>query len=214
MMRRAVTIILSLIFALHISAQSNTGKQLLDIYNEAKHCYLIDDYRQLKECVGKYENLFNLNSYTLGDSAEVYHALLYHMSGAYYYGFSENATCALYSEFYYRQSLEICKKRNIESNAIVLHEELAQLYYKIKSYAKAKEQLDSVLNYYDKQLNDLRITSYANKYYRTISQLAICNARLGHFNTALAQIDEAINDYYEQHSDSGYFESLRKKGKE
>lgn len=212
-MRRAVTIILSLIFALHISAQSNTGKQLRDIYNEAKHCYLIDDYRQLKECVGKYENLFNLNSYTLGDSAEVYHALLYHMSGAYYYGFSENATCALYSEFYYRQSLEICKKRNIDSDIIVLHEELAQLYYKIKLYDKSKEQLDSVLNYYDKQLNDLGITSYANKYYRTISQLAICNARLGHFNTALAQIDETINDYYGQHSDSGYFESLRKKGK-
>ena len=123
-MRRAVTIILSLIFALHISAQSNTGKQLRDIYNEAKHCYLIDDYRQLKECVGKYENLFNLNSYTLGDSAEVYQALLYHMSGAYYYGFSENATCALYSEFYYRQSLEICKKRNIDSDIIVLHEGL------------------------------------------------------------------------------------------
>ena len=213
MKRRCITIIQSFIFALYISAQVCSGTQLEAIYKEAKQCYLKDDYIQLKECISRYEDLFNLSNYTLGDSAEIYRAYLYYIKGAYYYGFSEDVTYAHYSEYNYRKSLDIVNQRNIEFHTLVLHEELAQLYYKIKSYAKAKEQLDSALKYYDKQLNDLGITSYANKYYRTISQLAICNARLGHFNTALAQIEEAIEDYYKKHKDSDYFEALRKKGK-
>ncbi len=213
MKRRCITIIQSFIFALYISAQVSTGTQLKAIFEEAKHCYLIDDYRQLKECISKYENLFNVNYYTLGDSVDVYRALYYYMSGAYYYGFSEDATYAHYSEYNYRKSLDIVNKRNIESNAIVLHEELAQLYYKIKSYAKAKEQLDSVFSYYDKRINDLGIMSDTPKYYQIVSQLAICNARLGYFNLALTQIEEAIEDYYKKHKDADYFEALRKKGK-
>ena len=61
-MRKGISIILGFMFALHISAQISIGKQLEVIFNEAKHCYLIDDYKQLKECISRYEDLFNLNN--------------------------------------------------------------------------------------------------------------------------------------------------------
>ena len=50
-------------------------------------------------------------------------------------------------------------------------------------------------------------------YYLVKSQQAICNARLGNFELALHQIEEAINDYYKKHKDGSYYEALRKRGK-
>ena len=50
-------------------------------------------------------------------------------------------------------------------------------------------------------------------YYKTISQLAMCNGRLGNFDLALEQIDEAIDDYYKKQKDADYYEALRKRGK-
>ena len=41
----------------------------------------------------------------------------------------------------------------------------------------------------------------------------MCNSRLGNFELALSQIDEAINDYYKKLKDANYYETLRKRGK-
>lgn len=212
-MRRSVTIILSLLLALPLFAQSNGKQQLKKIFNEAEQCYLMDDYQQLESYLKTYVDVFTANMYSLGDSIDVYSAYYYKMCGAYYYGFAEDDSCASLSELFYLKSLDVFDQRNSVPNALVLHEELAQLYYKEKAYAQAKIQLDSIFNYYDERLHYLGIDSVKPNYYKTLSQLAICNARLGHFDLALSQIDEAINDYFRRKKDSAYYEALRKRGK-
>ena len=212
-MKRSVSIILSFIVFQGLFAQSNGKQQLLKIFKEAERCYLIDDYQQLKSSLDDYYNIFNANQDDLGDSIDVFSAYYYKMCGAYNYGFAEDELCAYYSEQYYRRSLDIFNLRSNTTNALTLHEELAQLYYKTKAYEKAKIQLDSVFNHYDEQLHDMSITSVKPDYYKTISQLAMCNARLGNFDLALKQIGEAFTDYYKKYKDNGYYETLRKRGK-
>ena len=43
--------------------------------------------------------------------------------------------------------------------------------------------------------------------------MAMCNARLGNFDQALSQIDEAIDEFYKKRKDFNYYEALRKRGK-
>ena len=212
-MRKGLTIILGLFIASQIAAQKDGKQQLINLFNEAEQCYLKDDYQQLDELIGQYAETFKVHQNSLGDSIDVYRAYYAKMCGAFYYGIAEEDSCDYYSEGMYRISLDIFNKRNNVTNAMVLHEELAQLYYKIKAYDKAKVQLDSVYNYYDERLHDMGVTSVKPNYYKTISQLAMCNARQGDFDLALSQIDEAINDYYKKEQNADYFEALRKRGK-
>jgi CHAT domain-containing protein len=198
---------------LQLAARNNCKQQLVNIFTEAEQCYLKDDYQQLESCLKQYADIFKASQEELGDSIDVYRAYYAKMCGAYYYGFAEEDSCDYYSEMMYRISLNTFNQRNNVVNAMVLHEELAQLYYKTKSYYKAKIQLDSVFNYYDERLNDLGIVSVKPNYYRVLSQLAMCNARLGDFDLALSQIDEAFNDYYKKQKDTEYYETLRKRGK-
>jgi hypothetical protein len=198
---------------IQLAAQSNGKQQLVRIFTEAEQCYLKDDYQHLESCLKQYADIFKANQEELGDSIDVYRAYYAKMCGILYYGFAEEDSCGYYSEAMYRISLNTFNKRNNVANVMVLREELAQLYYKIKSYSKAKIQLDSVLNYYDERLHDLGIVSVKPNYYRTLSQLAMCNARLGDFNLALSQIDEALNDFFKKQKDADYYETLRKRGK-
>lgn len=212
-MKRSIVLILGFLLTLQLAAQNNGKQRLVGIFTEAEQCYLKDDYQQLEACLKQYADIFNASQEELGDSIDVYRAYYAKMCGTYYYGFAEEDSCDYYSEMMYRISLNTFNRRNNVVNAMVLHEELAQLYYKTKSYAKAKVQLDSVFNYYDERLNDMGIVSMKPDYYRTLSQLAMCNARLGDFNLALSQIDEALDDYYKKQKDADYYETLRKRGK-
>ena len=212
-MKQLTTIFLSLLLAVPLFAQTDGKQQLIEIFKEAEQCYLMDDYQQLQTCLTNYSDVFTENQSALGDSTDVYLAYYYKMCGAYYYGLAEDDSCAYYAELCYRRSLDVFNSRNNVTNALVLHEELAQLYYKIRAYDQANVQLDSVYNYYDERLHDMGITSVMPNYYKTISQLAMCNGRLGNFDLALEQIDEAIDDYYKKQKDADYFEALRKRGK-
>lgn len=212
-MRKVLLFFLSLLMVLHLPAQSVGKQQLIKIFNEAEQCYLMDDYQQLKSCLDDYSNVFQRNRINLGDSIDVYTAYFYKMCGTFYYGLSGDYSYASDSERYYRMSLDIFSQRNNVPNALTLREELAQLYYKMKDYERAKVQLDSVYNYYDERLHGMGVESIMPNYYKTITQLAMCNARLGFYNLALDQINEAINDYYKRRKNIDYFESLRKRGK-
>lgn len=213
MMKRCIVLILGFIVTLQLVARDNVKQQLVSIFMEAEQCYLKDDYQQLEACLKQYADIFINNHEELGDSLDVYRAYYAKIFGTYYYGLAEVDSCDYYSEMMYRISLNIFNQRHNVVNAMALHEELAQLYYKTKSYNKAKVELDSVFNYYDERLNDLGIASVKPNYYKTLSQLAMCNARLGDFNLALSQIDEALDDYYKKLKDADYYESLRKRGK-
>lgn len=212
-MKQLTTIILSLLLAVPLFAQTDGKQQLIEIFKEAEQCYLMDDYQQLQTCLTNYSDAFKDNQSILDDSTDVYLAYYYKMCGAYYYGLAEDDSCAYYAELCYRRSLDVFNSRNNVTSALVLHEELAQLYYKTRAYEQAKVQLDSVYNYYDERLHDMGITSVMPSYYKTISQLAMCNGRLGNFDLALEQIDEAIDDYYKKQKDADYYEALRKRGK-
>lgn len=212
-MKQLTTIILSLLLGVPLFAQTDGKQQLIEIFKEAEQCYLMDDYQQLQTCLTNYSDVFTENQSELGDSTDVYLAYYYKMCGTYYYGLAEDDSCAYYAELCYRRSLDVFNSRNNVTNALVLHEELAQLFYKTRAYEQAKVQLDSVYNYYDERLHDMGITSVMPNYYKTISQLAMCNGRLGNFDLALEQIDEAIDDYYKKQKDADYYEALRKRGK-
>lgn len=212
-MKQLTTIILSLLLGVPLFAQTDGKQQLIEIFKEAEQCYLMDDYQQLQTCLTNYSDAFKDNQSILDDSTDVYLAYYYKMCGAYYYGLAEDDSCAYYAELCYRRSLDVFNSRNNVTNALVLHEELAQLFYKTRAYEQAKVQLDSVYNYYDERLHDMGITSVMPNYYKTISQLAMCNGRLGNFDLALEQIDEAIDDYYKKQKDADYYEALRKRGK-
>ncbi len=212
-MKRGIVLILGFLLTLQLAAQDKGKQQLARIFTEAEQCYLTDDYQQLEACLEQYIDIFKASQEELGDSADVYLAYYAKMLGAFYYGFAEEDSCDYYSEMMYRISLDAFNQRNNVVNAMVLHEELAQLYYKTKSYDKAKVQLDSAFNYYDERLNDMGIVSMKPNYYRTLSQLAMCNARLGDFNLALSQIDEALDEYYKKQKDAEYYETLRKRAK-
>ncbi len=214
-MKRSILILMSLFLLTSPSlpAQADVRQQLVRLFTEAERCYLLDDYQQLDSCLMQYSDLFTEHQAALGDSVDVYQAYFAKMCGTFYYGLAGGSAYDDYAEQMYRISLNVFNRRQNVTNAMVLHEELAQLYYKTKAYHKAKVQLDSVFRYYDERLNDLGVTSVRPNYYRTLSQLAMCNARLGLFELALAQIDEAIDDYYKKHRDADYYETLRKRGK-
>ena len=205
-MRRGIAVIICFLTFARLSAQDDGKRRLVSIFTEAEQCYLMDDYQQLESCLERYADTFLDCQESLGDSIDVYRAYYDKMCGAFYYGIAEEDSCAYYSEMMYRRSLDTFNNRNNVTNALVLHEELAQLYYKIRAYDQAKVQLDSVFNYYDERLNDMGITSVRPQYYKTLSQLAMCNARLGHFDTALSQIDEAINKAHFHLTSSLYVE--------
>lgn len=212
-MKRSIILVFGFLPALQLLAQNNGKQKLVEVFAKAEQCYLKDDYQQLESCLKQYADIFKTNQEELGDSIDVFRAYYAKMCGTFYYGIAEEDSCDYYSEVMYRISLNTFNKRKNLANAMVLHEELAQLYYKIKSYDKAKVQLDSVFNYYDERLNDLGIVSVKPNYYRTLSQLAMCNARLGDFNLALTQIDEALDNYYKRQKNADYYETLRKRGK-
>lgn len=217
MMKRSLVLILGFLLTLQFAAQNNGKQQLVKIFNDAEQCYLKDDYQQLESCLKQYADIFIANQEELGDSIDVYQAYYYKMCGTYYYGLAEVDTYDYYSELCYRRSLQTFMDRvevktieGMHKNAVTLHSELAQLYYKMKRYDDALGQLDTLEIYYD---NKLEIDDFIKFYYLTKTQQAMCNARLGNFDLALSQIDEAIEDYYKEHKNGDYYEALRKRGK-
>ena len=185
-------IIILLIGILPINASDNPKHRLKAIFEQAERWYLTDDFEQLRNCINEYDSIFNRYKVLFGDTVDVYYAYYYKIRGAYYYGLVDgDGYYFRQSKASYQRSLEIFTKRNNDKNVNTLREELAQLYYKVKKYKDALAQLDTIYAYYDYRLNDLEITSYEPDYYRTLSQMAICNARLGQFEQALQQITEA-----------------------
>lgn len=212
-MKRLLTLLLLPLGFLPNYATENPGQKLKEMFECAERCYLTDDYEQLKTLISKSDSILNKSKLILGDSVDVYSAYYFKMKGDYYYGLTnEEDYYSRVSKAYYQLSLNTFSKRNSDRNVITLREELAQLFYKIKKYDEALAQLDTIFVYYDNHLNDLGVTSYEQDYYKILSQMAICNARLGHFEMAQQQIVEA-QKYFKRKKSEFYFETLRRQGK-
>lgn len=212
-MKKFIPIILGLLLSCQLSAQNDPKQMLDEIYTEAERCYLIDDYQQLVTYINQYYKIASENESELGESSDIYWAYYNKLYGNYFY-----RTAEIYDESFknaekgYKSSLNTFNNRNNVTNAIVLHEELAQLYYKVGEYYKALKHLDTVSTYYNQRLN-MGVESVKPNYYKTLTQLAMCYARMGEFSTALTLIEHALNSYYKKHKDDDYYETLRKKGK-
>ena len=215
-MKKVLTFISCLLFLISANAfatADNEKRQLDKLFNEAEKCYLTDDFEQLKAYIDEYYGLYRQYESLLSDTADVYYAYYCKMRGAYFYGLTkEPGYYSRMSETYYRMSLKTFIHRNSDEKINTLREELAQLYYKTKDYGKALQQLDTIYNFYDYRLKVLEITVYEPGYYRTLSQLAICNARMGHFDQALKQITES-QKYFKKQKSEFYYETLRRQGK-
>lgn len=88
----------------------------------------------------------------------------------------------------------------------ILHQELAQLYYKQGNYSKAYEEMKKAEVYSTQYLDD------DNKILDFISQLALCKARVAMFDEALEDINMVLSHYPDKKS-KDYGEALRKKAK-
>ena len=215
-MRKGLFIFIMSLTAGTALSQGRMEQRLMKLFDEAEQCYLMDDYQQLHHCIQLYHETFKPDECANMDSVDIYRAYYYKMCGSYYYGWAENPEQARISEDYYIKSLNIFKQRvtnwsvyAMHRNEVTLHEELAQLYYKAKNYNKSLAHLDTLFVYLD---NKSDIPSFLPEYYNNMSQRAMCHARLGHFDEAIALIEEA-QAYFKQQKESEYYELQRRKGK-
>ena len=105
--------------------------------------------------------------------------------------FAEDTARACHKDIYYYQ--------------FILHEELAQLYYKQGRYQEAYNEMKAA----EKQTTHLNNN---NERLDFISQLALCKARIGKFMEAIDDINFVIGNYQGKKSEP-YGEALRKKAK-
>ncbi len=94
----------------------------------------------------------------------------------------------------------------------VIHQELAQLYYKQKRYVDAYREMTMAF----KLANKYESPDSIDRYLDIQSQLALCKARVAEtqkdFEDAISDIDVVISNYFETNSEL-YGEALRKKAK-
>lgn len=141
---------------------------------------------------------------------------IYKLRGDYHYinGSNDPKSYSQASRFF-EKALEIYNAHpEIERNhqKTVIHHELAQLYYKQKKYSKALDELYSVCSDYKLMIDNQEISSIDEAHLDILSQRAICLARVGHYEEALASITQVI-DLYNNKKNAGYYEALRKKAK-
>lgn len=203
------------------------GKELLNVlFPEAECYYMLDDYQQLDSTIVNYIKCFRDSRNELGDSLDVYKAYLFKMMGnALYAEVDESDNGMKYAEQaskYYINSLNIFGSRGSDDNAYVLLKELAQLFYKVKAYSYAYEYLGEVKSRYQDRL-DMGIMDDEPDFYNTLSQMALCKAKLASveksdnssrelFKQSIAQIDSAVI-YGQKKKDAMFYNWMRIKGK-
>ena len=93
-----------------------------------------------------------------------------------------------------------------------VHDDLAQLYYKLEKYDKALAHLDTILASPQYQ-NDSRNRESEQNIKTVESQRAICLARLGRYEEALKEIEPVVRYFKAASNKRLYAETLRKKAK-
>ena len=169
---------------------------------------------------------FRASREELGDSLDVYKAYLFKMLGnALYAEVDESSNGMKYAEQaskYYVNSLKVFGSRGSDDNAYVLLKELAQLFYKVKAYSYAYDYLGEVKSRYQDRL-DNGISDEELDFYNTLSQMALCKAKMASveksdnsarelFEQSIAQIDSAVI-YGQKRKDAMFYNWMRVKGK-
>lgn len=182
------------------------AERLRRLHTECEKAYMKNDFYSMKTILE--ESTAILDSldkagYGQEDLHEVY-ALYYKDFGSYYYCISDiDISNSIPAETYYMSALEAYEMYDSDPlKKAAIHSELAQLYYKLGMYTNALQYLEKNLEIYEKGWDDAA--------FRTLSEIALCKARMGMFDDALDDIDFALEGggMY----DRG-LEMIRKKGK-
>lgn len=129
----------------------------------------------------------------------------------YYLRTDEDASAYGTSERYFKTALNFAQDTaharigDIFYYTFILHEELAQLYYKQGRYQQAYDEMQEAWKFSSNLPSDDILLDF-------ISQQAICQARVGQFDQALENI-QIVLDNYEGINTERYGEAMRKKAK-
>lgn len=183
-----VAVLISHIFSCRLFSQETgtTGIAVFrDLHVRCERAYRYNDYVSMKQTLEKRADMIGngvLTGVSKEDSIEV-KGMLFKDWGSYYscmadldgggYGVAIDN---------YMRSLEIFKNDGLSSS--VVRTELAQIHYRRKEYADALQYLEQNFEYYSTQFIDQSIL--------TLSQVALCKARLKLFDDGVRDIERAI----------------------
>ena len=212
-MRLTVIVAAALLFLSGTPCNASSGKihpddaeRLRRIHTECERAYMKNDFYSmgtlLEESTAILDSL-DKAGYGPEDLYEAY-ALYYKDFGSYYYCISDIDTSnSISAEACYLSALTAYEMYDDDPlKKAGIHSELAQLYYKLGLYMSALQYLERNLEIYEKGWDDAA--------FRTLSEIALCKARMGMFDEALDDIDLALDGgrIYDRS-----MEMVRKKGK-
>lgn len=204
-LRLLITVITVLI---HLPVLAGTDEdRLTALHKECEEAYMVNDFTRMKETIAEREILLQednrpaFNLYTYNSHL----ALLYKDLGSLHYCLADiDGTSGNEAVTCYQKSLDIYLNTLKDSHgAAVLRTELAQLHYRYGEYSEALSYLTDNRSHYQQ-------SGQERMELETWSQIALCKARLGRFEEALADIDSTI--WLAGRFDAPV-ERLRKKGK-
>jgi len=157
-----------------------------DLHVKCEKAYGFNDYVSMKQTLDERELLIGrgaLDGLSKEDSVEV-EGMLYKDWGSYWACLADlDGSGFASAEDNYLRSLEIFRKDKLSSS--VIRTELAQIYYREKEYSDALNCLERNFDYYSTQFIDQSIL--------TLSQMALCKARLKDFDGGISDIERAID---------------------
>lgn len=204
--------------------ESNSSKKyfarLETLFEEGRKCYVgIGNKYQLKRVIDAYEVAFNQartdGIITLEDeNSLMLQVKLDKLWGDYHYlNSDEDSLSYEQAEKHFQDALAITEASDIGQESFyyrfVIHEELAQLYYKQGRYVEANKEMEHAFEYSNYLYN---LPDSDNAILDFISQQAMCKARVSRFNEAINDINAVISNYRNTDSER-YGEALRKKAK-
>lgn len=209
-MRKQLLFILLQLFCLQCFADTTA---LDSLFAKGEQCYLMDDYRGLSLCIEEYEEILeDFIGQEDADLASEYYAYAEKMNGAYCYGMSGRDDNTFNESLrHYNASYSILRDLHKDYQANVVMQELAQLYYKHHKYTLAKECLERAASFLKNRIF-MGIDDDEAEYMKVISNLAMCNARIGDYSIALQRIDSCVQ-WQQRNAPKEVNESLRRKGK-
>lgn len=227
-MKRSLTILLCILFAMHQSLTAQSFSERWGaLRQEGYRYYLVSNRHGIEQVLQQMQQLLEEHKQAHNLSQGVVDSLqqdILKLQGDYYYelsSYEDNAYAkaeeAFLSSLNYYQGLET-QGRLLSSaegyNRFLLHQELAQLYYKQGRYAEALKQMEVVFSQADALATSLEPAGDGSldPLYDIYAQYALCLARTGDFAQAVELIDGVVANY--ENTDSRRFaEALRKKAK-
>ncbi len=204
--------------AVAIGSKKAYLKSLETLFEEGRYCYVeTGNKAQLKRVIDAYKDAIMQGlkdgMLTENDIDSLLIDIKKHkLLGDYHYLDADQDTCSFaIAEKHYLDALAITKDEayarflDVFYYQFVMHQELAQLYYKQERYKEAYDEMIAADSLSSHIYND-------DEAYEFTAQLAMCKARIGLFDEATDDINGVIS-HYKANNTERYGEAIRKKAK-